>query len=89
MKNGVSATDGGFMQLITTNTGSAIIDKAAAGGCLGGDESAPQELKDLEIRFGEFVGRDEPGRIKRAGFGVDSELTSLTKGAKYGIARWI
>ncbi|KAK0118144.1 hypothetical protein ONS95_012450 [Cadophora gregata] len=89
MKNGVSATDGGFMQLITTNTGSAIVDKAAAGGCLGGDESAPQELKDLEIRFGEFIGRDEPGRIKRAGFGVDSELTSLTKGADYGIARWI
>ncbi|KAH7319312.1 hypothetical protein BKA65DRAFT_99153 [Rhexocercosporidium sp. MPI-PUGE-AT-0058] len=89
MKNGVSATDGGFMQLITTNTGSAIIDKAAAGGCLGGDESAPQELKDLKIRFGEFIGRDEPGRVKRAGFGVDGELTSLTKGTDYGIARWI
>ncbi|KAG4440987.1 hypothetical protein IFR05_003551 [Cadophora sp. M221] len=89
MKNGVSATDGGFMQLITTNTGSAILDKAAAGGCLGGDESAPQELKDLKIRFGEFIGRDEPGWVKRAGFGVDSELTSLTKGADYGIARWI
>ncbi|CZS95332.1 uncharacterized protein RCO7_05773 [Rhynchosporium graminicola] len=89
LKNGVTATDGGFMQLITTTTGSAIIDKAAAGGCLGGDESVPQELKDMEIRFGEFVGRDEPGRVKRAGFGVDSELTSLTKGADYGIMRWI
>ncbi|CZT09487.1 uncharacterized protein RAG0_14244 [Rhynchosporium agropyri] len=89
LKNGVSATDGGFMQLITTNTGSAIIDKAAAGGCLGGDDSAPQELKDMEIRFGEFIERDEPGRVKRAGFGVDAELTSLTKGADYGIVRWI
>jgi hypothetical protein len=49
----------------------------------------PTELKDLKIRFGEFVGREEPARIKRAGFGVDGEVTSLIKGANYGIARWI
>ncbi|TVY80729.1 hypothetical protein LSUE1_G003442 [Lachnellula suecica] len=57
-RNGVSAIDGGFMQIITTSTGSAVLDRAAAGGCLGGSESATQELKDLKIRFGEFVGRD-------------------------------
>jgi hypothetical protein len=86
--NGVSAMDGGFIQIITTSTGSAILDRAAAGGCLGGDESVPQELKDLEIRFGEFIGRaDAP--VKRAGFGVESETTTLKKGANYGIARWI
>jgi hypothetical protein len=66
--------DGGFMQIITTSTGSAILDTAAAGGCLGGNESAPQELKDLKIRFGEFIGRKDPGRIKPAGFGADSEV---------------
>ena len=69
-KNGVSAMDGGFTQIIATSTGSAILDKAAAGGCLGGYESVPQELKDLEIRFGEIISREGPGRIKRAGFGV-------------------
>ena len=86
--NGVSAMDGGFMQIITTSTGSAILDKAAAGGCLGGNESVPQELKDLRIRFGEFIGRDDE-LVKRAGFGVESETTALKKGASYGIARWI
>lgn len=89
MKNGVSAMDGGFVQIITTSTGSAVLDKAAAGGCLGGNESVPQELKDLKVRFGEIIGRDEPGRIRRAGFGVDSEITDLKKGYSYGIARWI
>jgi hypothetical protein len=86
--NGVSATDGGFMQIIATSTGSAVLDRAAAGGCLGGGESVPRELKDLRIRFGEFVGRaDAP--VRRAGFGVESETTALKKGANYGIARWI
>lgn len=88
-RNGVSAIDGSFMQIITTSTGSAILDRAAAGGCLGGNESFPQELKDLKIRFGEFIGRDDPGMVKRAGFGVDSEVTELRKGTSYGISRWI
>lgn len=87
--NGVSANDGSFMQIITTSTGSAILDKAAAGGCLGGEENAPQELKDLRIRFGELIGRDDPGRIKRAGFGAEGEVTALKKGDRYGIAKWI
>lgn len=87
--NGVSAMDGGFMQIITTSTGSAVLDRAAAGGCLGGEESVPQELKDLEIKFGEIIDREEPGRIKRAGFGVESEITALKRGDNYGTARWI
>lgn len=89
LRNGVSAMDGSFTQIISTSTGSAVLDQAAAGGCLGGNESVPQELKDLRIRFGEFVGRDEPGRIKRAGFGTESEVIPLKKGTDYGIARWI
>jgi hypothetical protein len=88
-KNGVSATEAGFIQLITMSTGSAILDTSAAGGCLGGNESAPQELKDLKIRFGEFICRKDPGRTKRAEFGVDSEVVPLKKGDNYGIARWI
>lgn len=89
LRNGVSAMDGSFIQIITTSTGSAVLDNAAAGGCLGGNESIPQELKDLKIRFGEFIGREEPGGVKRAGFGTESEVTPLQKGANYGIARWI
>lgn len=77
------------MQIIATSTGSAILDRAAAGGCLGGDESIPQELKDLEIRFGEIIDREEPGRIKRAAFGIENEITALKKGDNYGISRWI
>jgi hypothetical protein len=73
------AIDSGFIQIITTSTGSTILDTAAAGGCFGGMESAPQELKDLKIRFGEFIGRKDPGRIKRAGFGVHSEVVPLKK----------
>lgn len=89
IRNGVSAMDGSFMQIITTSTGSSVLDTAAAGGCLGGHESVPQELKDLEIRFGEFVDRKGPGRIKHAGFGIRSEVTDLRKGERYGIAKWI
>ncbi|KAH8597659.1 hypothetical protein B0O99DRAFT_508321 [Bisporella sp. PMI_857] len=89
LKNGVSATDGSFMQIITTSTGSAILDRAAAGGCLGGDESVPKELKDLRIKFGEIISRGDPGTVKRAGFGAEGEVTNLRKGEKYGIARWI
>ncbi|CZR55289.1 uncharacterized protein PAC_05176 [Phialocephala subalpina] len=89
LNNGVSAMDGSFMQIITTSIGSSVLDKAAAGGCLGGNESMPEELKDLKIRFGEFLGRDDPGGIKRSGFGVEGEVRALQKGAKYGIARWL
>ncbi|TVY90270.1 hypothetical protein LAWI1_G004346 [Lachnellula willkommii] len=88
-KNGVSAIDGGFLQIVATSTGSAVLNHAAAGGCLGGDESVAQELKDLKVRFGEFIGRQEPGRIRRAGFGVETEVTALKKGALYGTAKWI
>lgn len=88
-KNGVAAIDNSFIQTLTTSTGSAALDKAAAGGCLGGSENVPNELKDLKIRFGEIINRDEPGRIKRAAFGVEGEVTSLTQGTTYGIARWL
>lgn len=88
MWNGVAATDGSFMQLVTTTTGSAVLDRAAAGGCLGGNESVPTELKELRVRFGEIMGR-EGEVVRRAGFGVEGEVGPLRKGERYGIARWI
>jgi hypothetical protein len=84
-ENGVSATEGGFTQLITTSTGSAMLEKVAAGGCLSGDESVPDELKDLRIQFGELVG-DRKGRLVRwAGFGTEEETIPLVKKELYGI----
>lgn len=88
-RNGVSAIDNSFIQILATSTGSAAVDRAAAGACLGGNENVPNELKDLKIRFGEIIDRNEPGGIKRAAFGVDGEVTELTRNTKYGIARWL
>lgn len=84
LQNGVSAVDGGFIQLITTSTGSEALEKLAGGACLGGDESVPKELKDLKIRFGELVGVEKGWAMRRAGFGTEEETVPLTKGALYG-----
>ena len=88
-RNGVAAMDGGFIQLVTTSTGSKALDKAAAGGCLGGNESVTEELKELKIRFGELVdARSEDvgdnNLVMRAGFGTEEETTALKKGMLYG-----
>jgi len=83
-QNGVSAVDGGFIQLITTSTGSPTLQKLAAGGCLGGFESIPKELKQLEIRFGELVNEGKEEGVRRAGFGTEKETVPLTKGVLYG-----
>ncbi|KAF4630776.1 hypothetical protein G7Y89_g7361 [Cudoniella acicularis] len=88
-QNGVPAINGGFIQLIATSRGSAVLEREAAKGCLGGDVNVPEGLKNLEIRFGELrykntrsEGRDS---IRRAGFGTKAETMLLTKGANYGI----
>lgn len=84
--NGVSAAEG-FIQILTTTTGSKALDKASAGGCLGGEENVPKELKELRVRFGELVGitEDEKRVIRRAGFGIEDEIVPLQKGGTYGI----
>jgi hypothetical protein len=85
-RNGVPATDGGFMQLVSTTTGSESLTREAAVGCLGGDANAPKAFKDLEIRFGELVERgDRNNDIRRAGFGTNEETVPLTPGERYGI----
>jgi hypothetical protein len=88
-RNGVAAMDGGFIQLVTTSTGSKALDKAAAGGCLGGNESVTEELKELKIRFGELVDArsedvDDNNLVMRAGFGTEEETAALKKGMLYG-----
>jgi hypothetical protein len=83
-QNGVTAVDGGFIQLVATSTGSATLDKIAAGSCLGGSEGAPKELLELKVRFGELIGEEKEGEARRAGFGIDEETVPLVKGGLYG-----
>lgn len=59
--NGVSATDGGFLQVLMTTRGSEALDKAARGGCLGGEENIPLAIRGLEVMFGEFIERPRDG----------------------------
>ncbi|KAI9785818.1 MAG: hypothetical protein M1816_008210 [Peltula sp. TS41687] len=88
-QNGVSATDGGFVQILSTTTGSGELQRVAAAGCLGGEENIPKDLKRLKIRFGELIdsGReDKQGEtvIRQASFGIDSEIGPLKRRETYG-----
>lgn len=88
-QNGIPATDGGFIQVLSTTTGSARLRKAAAGNCLGGDgDNLTKQLKGTKIRFGELVDMQvevDGHLVRRAGFGVDDEIIPLIKGGKYGV----
>lgn len=53
--NGVTAIDGGFLQILMTTTGRTKLEEAAVQGCFGGEESIPSELKKLKVRFGELI----------------------------------
>ena len=56
--HGVSAIGGGFLQLLMTTTGrnslEAVVVKGS--GTLGGYENVSEELREMEVRFGELVG---------------------------------
>ena len=80
VQNGVSATEGGFLQLLCTTRGSSVLDEKARAGCLGGEENVPEELQNLLVRFGEL----RNGEGVRAGFGVSYEVQDLVKGRNYG-----
>jgi len=55
--HGVSAISGGFMQLLMTTTGRGSLEAAITrgSGTLGGYENVSQELRGMEVRFGELV----------------------------------
>lgn len=80
VENGVAASSGGFLQLLCTTKGSAVLDEMVREASLGGDENVSEELKGLVVRYGEL--RDRKGI--RAGFGVGSEARDLVKGRNYG-----
>jgi len=55
--HGVSAISGGFMQLLMTTTGRGSLEAVVTrgSGTLGGYENVSEELRGVEIRFGELV----------------------------------
>ncbi|KAI4607625.1 hypothetical protein J4E83_009522 [Alternaria metachromatica] len=61
--HGVSAISGGFMQLLMTTTGRGSLEAVVTrgSGTLGGYENVSEELRGMEVRFGELVdaGEDE------------------------------
>ncbi|KAI4644522.1 hypothetical protein J4E93_006427 [Alternaria ventricosa] len=61
--HGVSAISGGFMQLLMTTTGRGSLEAVVTrgSGTLGGYENVSEELRGMEVRFGELVevGGDE------------------------------
>ena len=94
VKNGVPATDHGFLQILMTTRGSRELDHLAAGGCLGGDQNIPPALKKHEEMFGELVGQgsqlphgwegEDSSRTRlMAGFGSKDEVVPLRKGEDY------
>jgi hypothetical protein len=68
---GVSAITGGFVQLLMTTTGRTSLEAivARSTGMMGGHESVSEELKELNIRFGELIEdgyeRDEGSEMMR------------------------
>ena len=58
---GVSAITGGFLQLLMTTTGRTSIDAVLAKGTstVGGYENVSDELREMEIGFGELIVEDD------------------------------
>ncbi|KAL8668280.1 MAG: hypothetical protein Q9168_007091 [Polycauliona sp. 1 TL-2023] len=80
--NGVSATQGGFVQIMMTTMGSRRLEEAVAGGCVGGENNVSKELGNLKVRFGELAGKE--GKGIRAGFGTEEEVSLLRPDVDYG-----
>lgn len=82
LKNGVSATTGGFLQILVTTRGSAVVDQLARGSSIGGEENISEELMECKVMYGEMNDSKENGALI-AGFGVPGEVVPLVKGRNY------
>ncbi|KAF7863980.1 hypothetical protein EAF04_006945 [Stromatinia cepivora] len=77
---------------MSTPTQLLTLSRAA---CLGNPQSLSKPLRDLRIRYGELRSslggndhnnnNDNGTHIRRAGFGLESEVVPLVKGEKYGV----
>ena len=80
VQNGVAADSGVFLQVLCAVTnGNSVLNRLASEACLGGSDNHPQELLDLEVRFGEVK-----DNTALAAFGTVTEVTELKKGGNYG-----
>jgi hypothetical protein len=77
--NGISAIDGGFIQLVATTRGSKTLDNAA-GAYIGGDVDIPAEMLNLKLRFGQLAdGGSAIFGTRRSGFGTEHEIIRLSR----------
>jgi len=82
-----------FLQIAISTTGSTTLEKALVASCLGGDDNVTKELRELRVRFGELKAGvwdgGEAGNgnrvIRKAGFGIEGEVTPLVRGGLYGM----
>jgi hypothetical protein len=77
--NGVPATDGGFLQIITTTTGNTAMNNAAAKGSMSSIHNVPQELLDMEVRFARLNETSAGGASHVAEFGTIEETLLLER----------
>ena len=80
--NEVSATDGGFLQIIMTTTGDTEMSRNVLGGSLGGSGNAPKELLELKVRFGKLVREEGTASANKYGFGTTEETEPLLRRRK-------
>jgi hypothetical protein len=76
--NGASAVDGGFLQVMTATRGRTQMEDLVVAQHIDND-NVPEELLDLEVRYGELLNARGVG-IGVAGFGTVEETKLLKKG---------
>jgi hypothetical protein len=79
-QNGIPAADGGFLQIMMATRGNTAMEKLVLQERLLGVDSISEELKKLEVRYGELV-TEEALEIegKKMEFGTMEETVSLRK----------
>lgn len=78
-ENKVAATDGGFLMVMLSTRGPTRMDRLVAQEGLVGPYAISQELKDLEVRFGQLVTPDRDSMGRSYGFGTVDETLCLRK----------
>ncbi|KAI4625480.1 hypothetical protein J4E80_002611 [Alternaria sp. BMP 0032] len=79
-RNRVPAADGGFLQIMTATVGDTRMGRVVMEGRVAATNDMSDELKSLEIRYGELVNENAVGtKGERFGFGTVDETVSLRK----------
>lgn len=77
-RNGLPATDGGFLQVMMATSNDSAMTRAAGDAAFGGRDDAAKEPLDMKVRYGELVG-DSDGKGRNMGFGTVEETAPLRK----------